>query len=123
MQQHFSEDLSVGQVARSVCLSTRTFIRRFKAMTGCLPGAYLQALRVSAAKEMLEQGSRSIAAVSFETGYEDIAFFRTLFKRHTGMTPTAYRACHASRGLRSWRRPDPPREQPADPQLERGSWA
>jgi len=73
-------------------MGARNFIRRFKAATGHLPGAYTQQLRVSAAKELLEHGATSIQVVASKVGYEDIAFFRALFKRHTGMTPGEYRA-------------------------------
>jgi transcriptional regulator GlxA family with amidase domain len=48
-------------------------------------------LRVWAAKDMLEHGATSVQQVSTTIGYEDVAFFRALFKRHTGMTPAAYR--------------------------------
>ena len=65
----------------------RNFIRRFKAATGRVPGAYIQMLRIVGRQGMLEQGATSIQAVCSEVGYEDIAFFRSLFKRHTGMTP------------------------------------
>ena len=59
--------------------------------TGRVPGAYIQTLRMSAAKELLENGNSSIQTVSSKIGYEDIGFFRNLFKRHTGMTPGDYR--------------------------------
>jgi transcriptional regulator GlxA family with amidase domain len=72
-------------------MGPRNFIRRFKAATGRVPGAYIQTLRVSAAKELLEHGTSSIQTVSSKIGYEDIGFFRNLFKRHTGMTPGEYR--------------------------------
>ena len=72
-------------------MGPRNFIRRFKAATGRVPGAYIQTLRVSAAKELLEIGASSIQAVCAKIGYEDIGFFRNLFKRHTGMTPGEYR--------------------------------
>ena len=49
-------------------------------------------MRVEAAKELLEQGAASIQVVCSKVGYEDIAFFRSLFKRHTGMTPAEYRS-------------------------------
>ena len=57
-----------------------------------MPGAYIQMLRVSAAKELLERGAASIQVVSSKIGYGDVAFFRSLFKRHTGMTPAEYRS-------------------------------
>lgn len=92
LQKHFDHDVSIDGLADRAGMSPRNFIRRFKAATGCLPGAYAQTLRISAAKELLEQGVASIQAVCAKSGYEDIAFFRNLFKRHTGMTPAEYRS-------------------------------
>ncbi len=92
LQQHFAGDVSMDALAEQVGMGSRNFIRRFKAATGRLPGAYIQMLRISAAKELLEQGATSIQVVSSKIGYEDAAFFRSLFKRHTGMTPAEYRS-------------------------------
>lgn len=91
LQQHFSRGVPIDVLADLTGMSPRNFIRRFKAATGLLPGAYLQALRVSAAKQLLEQSSTPIQSVCLQVGYEDLAFFRALFKRHTGMTPAEYR--------------------------------
>jgi transcriptional regulator GlxA family with amidase domain len=91
LQQHFDSDVSIDRLAERAGMGTRNFIRRFKAATGRLPGAYVQTLRVSAAKELLETGAVSIQSVCSKIGYEDIGFFRNLFKRHTGMTPGEYR--------------------------------
>jgi transcriptional regulator GlxA family with amidase domain len=91
LQKHFDRDVSIGSLADRVGMGPRNFIRRFKAATGRLPGAYIQMLRVAAAKEMLEHGAASIQVVCSKVGYADIAFFRSLFKRHTGMTPAEYR--------------------------------
>ena len=66
-------------------------MRRFKSATGRAPGDYLQATRVAVAKQMLESGARSVQAVCDAVGYEDPAFFRALFKRHTGLSPAEYR--------------------------------
>ena len=99
MQQHFERDLPIEFFAERAGMGTRNFIRRFKAATGHLPRAYIQALRVASAKELLENGTASIQAVCSKIGYEDIAFFRSLFKRHTGMTPGEYRAHFAGMGL------------------------
>jgi transcriptional regulator GlxA family with amidase domain len=91
LQQHFDSDITIGRLAERVGMGPRNFIRRFKAATGRVPGAYIQTLRMSAAKELLENGNSSIQTVSSKIGYEDIGFFRNLFKRHTGMTPGDYR--------------------------------
>jgi len=99
VRQHFHRDLSIEELSRRVGMGQRNFIRRFKAATGEVPGAYIQALRVAAAKEMLERGATSIQRVCGKIGYGDIAFFRRLFKRHTGMTPGEYRARFAKMSL------------------------
>lgn len=92
LQQHFDRDLSIDRLAARSGMSPRNFIRRFKAATGRLPGGYVQALRIAAARELLERGTASIQTVCARTGYGDLAFFRGLFKRHTGMTPSEYRS-------------------------------
>ena len=52
---------------------------------------YLQNLRVEEAKHQLESSNRSIERICYEVGYEDVSFFRRLFKRRTGITPSQYR--------------------------------
>jgi transcriptional regulator GlxA family with amidase domain len=92
LQQHFVRGVPIDTLAERIGMSPRNFIRRFKSATGRLPGAYLQMLRMSSAREMLEQGDTPIQKVCTRSGYEDAAFFRRVFKRHTGMTPAEYRS-------------------------------
>jgi transcriptional regulator GlxA family with amidase domain len=99
LQDQFDKTVSFAAVAARIGMGPRNFIRRFKAATGRLPGAYVQMLRVAAAKELLDHGAASIQAVCSKVGYGDIAFFRTVFKRHTGMTPAEYRKRFAELGL------------------------
>lgn len=99
LREHFRSEVSVELLAQRAGMSPRNFIRRFKGATGRLPGAYMQALRISSAKELLDHGATSIQAVASAIGYEDVAFFRALFKRHTGMTPAEYRERFAPRSF------------------------
>jgi transcriptional regulator GlxA family with amidase domain len=126
MERNYARDICVEELARDLNMSPRNFIRRFKDATGRGPGSYLQALRVAVAKEMLEDGARSVQAVSTAVGYADAAFFRDLFKRCTGMTPGEYRDTFAGGGRmgprgarkprrpqkRAWSRPEPGRVRP-----------
>lgn len=91
LTEHCAQPLAIESLAHRQHMSARNFIRRFKAATGRTPGAYLQAARVAVAKELLERGARSVQEVGTTVGYEDAAFFRALFRRETGMTPTEYR--------------------------------
>jgi transcriptional regulator GlxA family with amidase domain len=91
MHEHFARDLPIEALARRANMSSRTFIRRFEKATGRQPGHYLQLLRINMAKGMLDEGGRSVQSISSAVGYDDLAFFRKLFRRFTGMTPAEYR--------------------------------
>ena len=100
LQTHYRDALSVEALAERAAMSVRNFVRRFKAATGRMPGAYLQAVRIETAKAMLERDGAPVQRVASEVGYEDVAFFRALFKRATGMNPADYRARFAIRSVR-----------------------
>jgi len=88
---HCREAVRFDALARELGMSPRNFMRRFKDATGSTPLEYLQRLRVRAAQRMLEDDHRSVSEVGAAVGYEDAAFFRDLFKRHTGLAPAEYR--------------------------------
>ena len=104
LHNHFPDDIDLDQLAEDLALAPRTFLRRFKAATGETPLAYLQRLRTEAAKRMLEDDRMTIQEVGFAVGYEDVAFFRDLFKRHAGLPPGAYRDATADRSSHRRRR-------------------
>jgi transcriptional regulator GlxA family with amidase domain len=91
MHKNFAKTFGLEDPARRVGMSVRNFVRRFKEATGDSPLAYLQKLRIAAAKRMLESNHRSMQEISDAVGYQDIAFFRGLFQRYTGVSPSAYR--------------------------------
>ncbi len=88
---HYREPVNLDALAGKVGMSPRNFARRFKAATGEAPLAYLHHLRIDRAKRHLETAARTVNEISLDVGYEDVAFFRQLFRRHTGMSPREYR--------------------------------
>lgn len=91
LADHYDLPNVVGEAARLSGLPKRTFDRRFHAATGYAPLAYVQALRIEEAKQMLETAADPVEEVARQVGYEDPASFRRLFRRHVGMTPGDYR--------------------------------
>jgi len=91
LHQNFQRNFPLEATARRVGMSLRNFVRRFKQATGDSPLTYLQKLRIAAAKRLLEGDHRTVQEISNAVGYEDVAFFRNLFQRHTGVSPSAYR--------------------------------
>jgi transcriptional regulator GlxA family with amidase domain len=84
-------EVSAGELADALHVSYRTLHRRFSAGAGMAPLAYLQALRVEHAKELLESTCLSLERIVEQVGYNDISAFRRLFLRSAGLTPAQYR--------------------------------
>ena len=100
LQANFSGVHSTECLAARAGMSERAFLRRFKAATGRAPAGYLQAVRVEAAKVMLERDATSVQEVAIAVGYQDASYFRELFKRETGMAPVEYRTHFAAVNVR-----------------------
>jgi transcriptional regulator GlxA family with amidase domain len=97
IHRHCREPFRFEALARELGMSPRNFIRRFKGATGIAPVDYLQRLRVRAARRLLEETRDTVQEIGAAVGYGDAAFFRSLFRRHTGLAPAAYRGRFASR--------------------------
>ncbi len=92
LRAHLGEPVRLEEVAGRFGMPWRTFQRHFRAAFGEAPKAYLQKLRLEAARRVLEDdGAVPVEEVARRVGYEDPVFFRALFKRHAGVTPSAYR--------------------------------
>jgi len=88
---HYAAPNPVSRMVARCGLPERSFKRRFRAATGFTPVTYVQTLRMEEAKQQLETTDWPTDQVAAAVGYEDPAFFRRLFKRHTGVTPARYR--------------------------------
>ncbi len=91
LTEHFRKNDAVKQVVELSHVPERTLKRRFKTATGATLIDYVQNLRIEAAKHLLESGQEPVDEISVAAGYEDPSFFRRLFKRRTGLTPSQYR--------------------------------
>ena len=91
LQDHLAESVSIGSLARQLGMSSRTLNRRFKAATGLSPQAYLQNLRVAAAKDLLRHSNLGIGEIAWQIGLQDVSYFSQLFRRHSGISPLRYR--------------------------------
>jgi transcriptional regulator GlxA family with amidase domain len=81
----------VADLAVQAGMTSRTFLRRFRAATGITPVEYLQQVRISKAREALEQSLTPVDRIAWDVGYSDPATFRKLFQKLTGLPPAAYR--------------------------------
>lgn len=91
IETHSSHPFCIDDLASLVGMGLRNFKRRFKNATGDSPLVYVQKLRVESAKTMLEKKSIGIEDIACQVGYDDIGFFRKVFARHVGISPSLYR--------------------------------
>ncbi|MFM0227941.1 GlxA family transcriptional regulator [Paraburkholderia dipogonis] len=88
-KSHLREPLTVEQLADVAHLSPRQFSRAFRDETRQSPAKAIEALRVEAARAMLEAGRHSMEAVAAETGFIDTERMRRAFLRAFGQPPQA----------------------------------
>jgi transcriptional regulator GlxA family with amidase domain len=91
MEKNYTRPITVKDMAAISNMSPRNLSRRFEHATSNTPLEYLQRFRIENAKKMLENKSYGIEQVAMKCGYEDMSFFRKVFKRHVGMTPRDYK--------------------------------
>jgi transcriptional regulator GlxA family with amidase domain len=84
-------DLSVPALARRAAMSERNFARVFRAESGTTPSGYVEAIRVDAARRMIEEGLHPLKRIASVTGFSNLDALRRAFVRTVGVTPTDYR--------------------------------
>lgn len=91
MIEHLHERIDVGDMARRVAMSERTFARRFKEVTGTTPVRWITDQRSARALQLLETTTISIDETALLTGFSSTSKLREQVRAHTGMSPTEYR--------------------------------
>ncbi|EPC00995.1 hypothetical protein L861_10510 [Litchfieldella anticariensis FP35 = DSM 16096] len=89
--QHYDTPTPVCTMMQLSGLTERSFKRRFKLATGMTPMEYVHTLRLEEAKQYLETTDEPVEAIAERVGYADASFFRRLFGRRVGLTPSQYR--------------------------------
>lgn len=83
---------TVADLAAAATLSRATFARRFSALLGMAPLAYVTDWRMALAREQLRAGDAGLAVVARSLGYASEFSFAATFKRHHGIAPGRWRA-------------------------------
>ena len=91
LRTNMAREVTVSDLARAMAVSERTLVRRFGAAIGQTPRGYLQAVRLEAARALLEVGDLSVQSVASQVGYSDASSFSRLFSQGVGLSPGAYR--------------------------------
>ena len=91
-EDHYSEKISLDQIAENMYLSPFYLSKIFKGETGDTPIRHLINIRLEKARELLENGCEgSIQEIAASVGYDDAYHFSKLFKKHFGISPSQVR--------------------------------
>ncbi len=82
---------TVRYFADKICLSPNYFGDLVKKQTGVNAQEYIQNKIIDLAKSMLLGSEKSITEISYDLGFQYSQHFNRVFKKNTGLTPTAYR--------------------------------
>lgn len=91
MQGHYAEQLTVAGLAGRFHFSPDYLTRRIKQTTGMTPSALMIQHRMNKAKHLLVHTNASVQQIGRDSGFNDIAVFSRLFKKHAGQSPAHYR--------------------------------
>lgn len=91
IEQNYSKQLTVDDVANSVHFSPGYARSLFKKITGTTITDYIKTVRIEMAKELLKERKYKVYDVAKKVGYDNISYFCSVFKQYTGITPNDYK--------------------------------
>lgn len=89
LENNYMENVTLNQLSNLTGLSKYYLLHSFTKQKGISPYNYLQTIRISKAKKLLEEGVSPIE-VAFKTGFTDQSHFTNFFKKLIGLTPKQY---------------------------------
>lgn len=90
LSEHYAQRITLELLAASQNISVSQLKRIFKEHTGDSVIPYLTALRIKEAKRLIQESSLNFSQIAVAVGYDNIYYFSSVFKKHTGMTLTEY---------------------------------
>ena len=88
IQENFSQEITLSQVAELLSVSAEHLSRTFKRETGFNFSEYLTLFRLQKAEFMLKnEPGRSVHAVAFACGFNDSNYFSYKYKKQYGVSP------------------------------------
>lgn len=97
VQARSEEAITLGEVVAHVGVSRFYFCKLFKRATGMTLTEYVTHVRLEKVKSLLVDPSLRISEIVYAAGFGSIPRFNSVFRRHFGMAPTAYRAALRAR--------------------------
>jgi transcriptional regulator GlxA family with amidase domain len=92
MWQNIEEPLTIDELAACVKISKRQLERRFCSFLGATPTRYYLELRLTRARQLIQQTNRSVTEIAVATGFVSSPHFQRRFRDFFGVPPGSYRS-------------------------------
>lgn len=92
VDRNYDKTVGLEDAASLVCLSPKYLSRLFKERTGLGFNEYRLGRKIEHAKGLLEETGATVSQIAFRLGYQNAESFIRIFKKTTGLTPSAFRA-------------------------------
>ncbi len=89
---HYTEDLSMDEMADATGFSKFHFARLFKEYTGYTFSSYVMHRRILAAEELLAKPDLSITQIAMQAGFGSLSTFNRVFRKEKNCPPTEFRS-------------------------------
>lgn len=87
LHEHYQDNLDVEQLATMANMSSSTFHRNFRQVTASSPIQYVKKIRLTRAKELLQDQGLKVKQAAMQVGYESPTQFSREFTRYFGQSP------------------------------------
>lgn len=91
LESHFSEELTLKQIAESASISETECLRCFQRSIGTSPIRFLKEYRLQRAADLLRTTDESVTEIATACGFFDMSYFTRAFRQLYAATPTNYR--------------------------------
>jgi len=90
VKNNLDKEFNVDTLCSEVGMSRSSLYNKIKALTNHSPSDFVRQIRMTEAATLLKSKKYTVAEVSDRLGYSDPKYFTDIFKKHYGMTPSAY---------------------------------
>ena len=90
VKQHLDNEFNIDSLCAKMHMSRSSLYNKIKALTGHSPSDFIRQIRMDEAVHLLKSNQYSIAEISDRLGFGDPKYFTDIFKKHFGVTPSAY---------------------------------
>jgi signal transduction histidine kinase/ligand-binding sensor domain-containing protein/DNA-binding response OmpR family regulator len=91
LAQISKDETQVETIVQEMGMSRTSLFRKVKAITGYNINAYIRMIKLKHAADLITIKKMSISQAAFESGFNDIKYFRKVFKDYFGQLPSDYK--------------------------------